>query len=110
MPQQPEVILQIQRRNTEDESPTAIGKVSVGERGKLTLVDCDPAFAAAIKNVVEAVNGKDKLRVKSPPPPEADPTGIVWRSVERDDPELLEALGEYLRQKYDLYLVPEKAP
>jgi hypothetical protein len=49
------------------------------------------------------------LRVKSPAPPEADPTGIVWRSVERDDPELLKALGEYLEQKYELYLAPEPA-
>ena len=109
MPQQPEVIFQIQRRNTDDESPTPIAKVSVGDRGNIKLVDSDPAFKDALKNILDAINAKDKLRVKSPPPPEGDSTGIVWRSVERDDPELLNALGEYLQQKYDLYLAPEHA-
>ena len=109
MPQQAEVILQIQRRNSDDENPTPIGKVSVGERGMLKLVDSDPAFKDALKNIVDAVNGKEKLRVKSPPPPEAHPTAIVWRSVERDDPELLQALSEYLEQKYELFVAPEDA-
>jgi len=107
MPEPADVIFKVQRRDPDDESLTEIGKLAFGAQGQLTLLSAEPAFQLPLANIVATVNGQEALRVKTAPPPEAEPTSLVWRTVQRDDPDLLEYFVEFMEQKYALYLTPE---
>ncbi len=95
----------VQRRE-EDEEPDTIGEVAVDAQGRIELVSADPAFRAALEDIVQAMNAQESLRIMAPPPPGDDPSGISFRSIARDDPELTSYVAKYLEQKYDLYLDP----
>jgi len=103
-----EITLIVKRPDDEDDL-VEIGKVAFGERGKLTLLSASAAFRSALESVIAAVNEQDELRIKVPPPPEAEPMSVFRRTVTRDEPDLLEAMCDYTEQKYNLHLVQESA-
>lgn len=88
--------------------PTAIGRLGCDGDGRLRLLESDPAYTAALEGVVEAVNGQEALRVKVPPPPEAEERGVWWSTITRDHPDdLVDSLPPYFEQKYNLLLTPD---
>lgn len=90
-----------------NEFTVPIGKVAIGQRGRIALLEADAGYAEALRGVIDGVNSLDELRIKTAPPPEAEPGALYRRNVSRDDPDLLDALGEFLEQKYDLRIVQE---
>src|SRR5262245_56153481 len=104
-----EITLSIKRPSGEDDELTEIGKVSFGAHGELTLLSANTGFQSALENVLRAVNAETELRIKVPPPPEAAPLSLFRRTVKRDEPDLLEAMCDYMEQKYDLFLAQEPA-
>lgn len=86
-----------------------IGVVSCDAGGMLRVVEATPAFASVLSDIVQAVNDAKVLRTKVPPSPQSEPNSVAWRDVERSDPDLAFMLGEYVEQKYGLFLVPVDA-
>lgn len=84
-----------------------IGTIAIGQRGRIDVLDADAGYAEALRGVIDGVNALDELRIKTAPPPEAEPGALYRRNVSRDDPDLLDAIGEFLEQKYDLRIVRE---
>jgi hypothetical protein len=84
-----------------------IGRIAIGSRGHVEVLEADEGYAEALRGVIDGVNALDELRIKTAPPPEAEPGALYRRTVSRDDPDLLDALGEFLEQKYDLRIVRE---
>lgn len=83
-----------------------LGTLEVGPQGRLGLVDAKSAYRAMLARVVDEVNARKTLILKVPPP--AGNTlagGVFHRTVERDAPDLLERLGDYFEQRYDLMLL-----
>src|SRR6266446_2916758 len=99
-----DITLSVKRPTGDDGDLTEIGKISFGERGNLTLLSAGPGFQSALENILAAVNAQEELRIKVPPPPEAEAMSLFRRSVKRDEPDLLQAMCDYMEQKYDLYL------
>lgn len=93
-------------RREDDDSLREIGQVTVGDAGRMTLVDASGAFRLPLQDIVDTVNALDELRIKVPPPPGAAPGSLFRRSFARSEPDVLDALREYLDQKYDLVLEP----
>jgi hypothetical protein len=94
-------------RREGDDDLREIGKVSVGDGGRLTLVGASGPFRGPLRDIIDAVNGLEEIRIKVPPPRGAEPGALYRRSVTRSEPDLLDALGAYLEQKYDLLLAAE---
>jgi len=82
-----------------------VGKLAIGERGRIDLLEAADGFEPALRRVIAAVNSLDELRIKAPPPPDADPGALYRRTVTRDDADLTFAIGAFMEQKYDLRLV-----
>jgi hypothetical protein len=105
-----DIIMSVKRPVGDDDNLAEIAKVSFGERGRLALLSANPAFQSVLENVLSAVNAQEELRIKVPPPPEAEPMSVHRASIKRDDPDLLDAMREYMEQKYDLHLSQDGEP
>lgn len=93
-----------------DGAATRIGRLAIGARGMLAVVEADPLFAEPLRSVVDAVNAQESLRIKAPPPPNEAEGGIAHDTVLRDDPQAGFAVRELMEQKYDLRMVAAGAP
>lgn len=107
MDQDVQTTFRIERPDEGGMPPTPIGRLGCDGNGRLHLLEADPAYTAALGSVLEAVNGQEALRVKVPPPPEAEEGGVWWSTITRDDPDLLDSLPPYFEQKYNLLLTPD---
>lgn len=105
--QQDEIVLTVQRLE-DDDTVTDIGKLSFGDHGKLTVISAEAAFKSVLETIVSTVNAQEELRIKVPPPPDAEPGSLYRRSATRDDADLLDVMREYLDQKYGLILNTEQ--
>lgn len=88
--------------DTEEE--TLIGRVEYGPRGRLGVLDAEPAQAERLATVVDGINRKEFLVEKVTPGPDAPRYGTSSRAVKRTDKEFLRALQQYLRQYHGLSL------
>jgi hypothetical protein len=84
-----------------------LGTVSFGPQGELALVAAQPHFDGYLTKVIEAVNARPTLSVKTPPPAGGPAHGIAYVTVERTAPDLLDWMRKFLEQKYDLLLTEE---
>jgi hypothetical protein len=101
--------LRVERYDPASDLSVELGRLSFGPRGVLALVSARPPYERLLAGVVEAVNARDELVLKVPPPPGGKPMGVYHLSVARTAPDLLERMGDYLEQKYDLLLMPERS-
>ena len=90
----------------DDEVPTVIGTLLIGEAGKLTLVDALELLRPALQDIVDSVNGEPTIRIKVPPPG-AEASGFGRLTVPRDDNRIAAAIVDYFEQRFDLRLVPD---
>jgi hypothetical protein len=86
-----------------------IGTLSYGQRGHLEVVTADPAYQAYLDEVVTTVNATDELSIKVPPPPDAEPYSVWFRTVDRTAPDLLDVMRTYLERDYGLLLAKESS-
>jgi len=101
--------LRVQRRNRQDGPPIDVGTVTFGPLGELALASARPHFDGFLATMIEAVNARPTLSVKSPPPEGSPPHSIYYVTVERTAPDLLDWMRKFLEQKYDLLLTEEPA-
>jgi hypothetical protein len=81
-----------------------LGTVTFGPQGELALVSAQTNFDGFLTKVIEAVNARPTLSVKSPPPEGGQPHAIYYVTVERTAPDLLDWMRKFLEQNYDLLL------
>jgi hypothetical protein len=82
-----------------------IGEFGIDAQGRITLLVADDAYRQPLDNIVEYVNGLEKLRIKAPVPG-GEPGAITREEVARDDPRLTQGIIAFMEEKYNLYLQP----
>jgi hypothetical protein len=97
----------VRRIDPTDDLPIDVGTVTFGARGELAVVAAEPQHEKFLADVIEAVNAKEVLRIKVPPPPEAEQFSIYSQTVARTAPDLLDVMRTYLQQRFELALVDE---
>lgn len=102
-----EHIFIIDQRDDYGDSTGQIGKIAVGAEGMIRLVEADPLFEPILDDIVTAVNNQPDFRIKVPPPPDAAQGGVWWQNVTRDDADLVDALCQYIEQKFALYCIAD---
>lgn len=85
----------------------SIGRVSIGSTGRLTLLNANEGFQSALENAIQEANSLEEFRIKAPPPEDAPPMSLYFRTVKRDDSDLVDALCDFLSQNYNLILEAE---
>ncbi len=90
---------------TEEETP--LGRVAVGDAGALILLEAVPGQEDFLANLLRDINAKEAFRLKVPPPPEAEPFEVYGQLTRRTDPDILDAVRNYLETYYDVVLTPE---
>lgn len=87
----------------EDTEGERIGKLEIHLDGHLKVVEADPARDTFLREVVNRVNGKAQILLRSQEPGTEQYT-IGTVSVGRDDPAFVSALATYLYNYYGLRL------
>lgn len=83
-----------------------LGTLEAGPQGRLSLVEARLAYRPLLTRLVDEVNARERLILKVPPPPgNTLALGVFHRTVERNAPDLLERLGDYIEQRYGLLLL-----
>lgn len=89
---------------------TTLGRVTVNDAAELALVETAPGHEAFLTGLISDINAKGAFRLKALPPPEAEQFELYGQVVSRSDPNVVDALREYLETYYDVQLTPEGPP
>jgi hypothetical protein len=100
----PAQILNAYLTDEETEDETLAGKLQFGGDGRLSLIECLPDQETFLTNVIEAMNAKEELVEKAPPPDDAPRFALSSKVVKRTDPDFFPALQRYLSTYYGINL------
>jgi hypothetical protein len=80
-----------------------MGRLAIDDGGQITLLYADEDYEMPLRAIIEGVNELDVLRIKMPSE-SGIPAAITFQNISRDDPDLTDAILEFMKQKYDLLL------
>jgi hypothetical protein len=104
MPASPATVERVVQDCDDRDQWNEVGRVAVGDRGTLSLLEARPVYRDYLTEMVETINGLDRLKIKIPPPPGSEPFSIFSKTVTRDHPELLGVIADYAEQNFGLRL------
>jgi hypothetical protein len=83
-----------------------IGRLLIGPSGQIEeVVQAADPYRESLTEIVAWTNQLQVVSVKRAVPGDTR-GGIIFQDVSRDDPDLVKAIIEVMKQKYDLLLVP----
>lgn len=88
----------------DDGTSSWLGDVALSADGFLTVMAVNEDFEDELTPVADEVNGKDVLRVRVPPPPDAPMFQLYSEAYDRSDPLFLVGLKKYAEATYGLTL------
>lgn len=92
--------------SNEDTGNTILGIVELADDGRLKSLVVEKGCDAALADVVNYLNAKASLAVEVAPPPGARPHAVYTQEVTRDEPQIRQAVADYLRKYYSITLEP----